>query len=232
MEGYAAPYVPGWDNNGLPIEVLVAKEFRAQKLEPTRMEIRRRCREVAEEWVGKQSEQFQRLGIRGDWEHPYLTMSKEMAAKELDVFADMVAKGYVYRDRKPVFWSFADRTALAEAEIEYADRTDPSIYVRFPLARDEAGVFGGADPSRCYTVIWTTTPWTIPANVALAVGPELDYVVVEHRGRLLPARRGPPGRDDGRGGLHRLVGRADAQGVGPAGAGERPGNAGLPAPAV
>ena len=184
MEGYSAPYVPGWDNNGLPIEVLVAKEFRAQKLEPTRMEIRRRCRAVAEEWVGKQSAQFQRLGVRGDWEHPYLTMSKEMAAKELDVFADMVAKGYVYRDRKPVFWSFADRTALAEAEIEYADRTDPSIYVRFPLERDDARVFGGADPSRCYTVIWTTTPWTIPANVALAVGPDLEYVVVEHEGNF------------------------------------------------
>ena len=182
MEGYTAPYVPGWDNNGLPIEVLVAKEFREKNQAPTRMEIRRRCREVAKEWVGKQSEQFQRLGIRGDWDHPYLTMSKEMAAKELDVFADMVDKGFVYRDRKPVFWSFADRTALAEAEIEYADRTDPSIYVRFPLARDEASVFGEADPSRCFTVIWTTTPWTIPANVALAVGPNLDYVVAEHQG--------------------------------------------------
>ncbi len=182
MEGYTCPYVPGWDNNGLPIEVLVAKEFREQKRTPTRAEIRARCREVATEWVGKQSEQFQRLGIRGDWDHPYLTMSKEMAAKELDVFAEMVDRGYVYRDRKPVFWSFADRTALAEAEIEYADRTDPSIYVRFPLLRDEARVFGNADPARCYTVIWTTTPWTIPANVALAVGPGLEYVVVEHQG--------------------------------------------------
>lgn len=183
MQGHIAPYVPGWDNNGLPIEVLVAKEFREKKQTPTRMEIRARCREVAEHWYKVQSEQFQRLGIRGDWGHPYLTMSKVMAAKELDVFAEMVDKGFIYRDRKPVFWSFADRTALAEAEIEYADRTDPSIYVRFPLARDAAGVFGGgADPSRCHTVVWTTTPWTIPANVALAVGPELDYVVAEHQG--------------------------------------------------
>ena len=182
MEGYNAPFVPGWDNNGLPIEVLVAKEFREKKQTPTSLEIRRRCREVATEWVEKQSEQFQRLGIRGNWDQPYLTMSPKMAAKELDVFAEMVEKGFIYRDRKPVFWSFADRTALAEAEIEYADRTDPSIYVRFPLLRDEAGVFGDADPSRCYTVIWTTTPWTIPANVALAVGPEIEYTIVEYAG--------------------------------------------------
>ncbi len=148
MEGYAAPYVPGWDNNGLPIEVLVAKEFREKKQTPTRMEIRRRCREVATEWVGKQSEQFQRLGIRGDWDHPYLTMSKEMAAKELDVFAEMVEKGYIYRGLRPVYWSLVDETALADAEIEYADRTDPSIYVRFPLRVDPDGVFGAGCQAR------------------------------------------------------------------------------------
>jgi len=181
MEGYAAPYVPGWDNNGLPIEVLVAKEFRAKKLTPTRMEIRRRCREVAEEWVGKQSAQFQRLGIRGDWDHPYLTMSKEMAAKELDVFAEMVAAGYIYRGLRPVHWSLVDETALADAEIEYADRTDPSIYVRFALRADPDGVFGpDAKQGDCYTIIWTTTPWTIPANVAIAAGPTIDYVIVRN----------------------------------------------------
>jgi isoleucyl-tRNA synthetase len=181
MEGYTAPYVPGWDNNGLPIEVLVAKEFREKKQTPTRMEIRRRCREVAEEWVGKQSEQFQRLGIRGDWDHPYLTMSKEMAAQELDVFAEMVDRGFIYRGLRPVYWSLVDETALADAEIEYADRTDPSVYVRFPLRADPDGVFGpDARQGDCYTVIWTTTPWTIPANVAVAAGPGLDYVVVQH----------------------------------------------------
>ncbi len=181
MEGYTAPYVPGWDNNGLPIEVLVAKEFREKNQTPTRMEIRRRCREVAEEWVGKQSEQFQRLGIRGDWDHPYLTMSKEMAAKELNVFAEMVDKGFIYRGLRPVYWSLVDETALADAEIEYADRTDPSVYVRFPLRADPDGVFGAdARQGDCYTVIWTTTPWTIPANVAVAAGPALEYVVVQH----------------------------------------------------
>ncbi len=181
MEGYAAPYVPGWDNNGLPIEVLVAKEFREKKQTPTRMEIRRRCREVAEEWVGKQSAQFQRLGIRGDWDHPYLTMSKEMAAKELDVFAEMVAQGFIYRGLRPVYWSLVDETALADAEIEYADRTDPSIYVRFPLRVDPDAVFGpGASLGDCFAVIWTTTPWTIPANVAIAAGADIDYALVRH----------------------------------------------------
>ena len=182
MEGYSAPYVPGWDNNGLPIEVLVAKEFREKQQTPTRMEIRHRCREVAEEWVGKQSAQFQRLGIRGDWDHPYLTMSKEMAAKELDVFAEMVEKGYIYRGLRPVYWSLVDETALADAEIEYADRTDPSIFVRFPLRVDPDGVFGAdAQTGDCYAVIWTTTPWTIPANVAVAAGRGIEYVVVQHQ---------------------------------------------------
>ena len=184
MQGYKCPYVPGWDNNGLPIEVLVAKEFRERKLTPTRQEIRARCREVATEWVGKQSAQFQRLGIRGDWDHPYLTMTPEMAARELDVFADLVDKGFVYRGLRPVYWSLVDETALADAEIEYADRTDPSIYVRFPLRSDTDGIFGpDADGRHCYTIIWTTTPWTIPANVAVAVGPDIEYVIAEQEGR-------------------------------------------------
>ena len=192
MQGYKAPYVPGWDNNGLPIEVLVAKEFREKKQTPTRMEIRARCREVAEQWYAVQSEQFQRLGIRGEWGHPYLTMTNELAAKELDVFAELVEKGFIYRGLRPVYWSLVDETALADAEIEYADRTDPSIYVRFPLRTDPDAVFGtDVDPSRCYTVIWTTTPWTIPANVAVAVGPAIEYVIAEQDGRryLVAAER-------------------------------------------
>jgi isoleucyl-tRNA synthetase len=180
MQGYKAPYVPGWDNNGLPIEVLVAKEFREKKMTPTRYEIRARCREVAVEWVAKQSEQFQRLGIRGDWDHPYLTMTPEMAARELDVFADLVEKGFIYRGLRPVSWSLVDETALADAEIEYADRTDSSIYVRFALKSDPDGVFGEGGAKNAYTVIWTTTPWTIPANVAVAAGPKIEYVVAEH----------------------------------------------------
>ena len=183
MQGYKAPYVPGWDNNGLPIEVLVAKEFRQKGQTPSRMQIRHRCREVAEHWYAVQSEQFQRLGIRGDWAHPYLTMTKTMAAKELDVFAEMVEKGFIYRGLRPVHWSLVDETALADAEIEYEDRTDPSIYVRFALRSDPDGIFGtDIDSANCYTIIWTTTPWTIPANVAVAVGPNIEYVVAEHEG--------------------------------------------------
>lgn len=181
-QGYKTPYVPGWDNNGLPIEVLVAKEFREKKVTPTKQEIRARCREVATHWVGIQSEEFQRLGIRGDWDHPYLTMSKELASRELDVFAEMVDRGYIYRGLRPVHWSLVDQTALADAEIEYEDREDPSIYVRFALSEDPNGIFKGHDPSRCYTVIWTTTPWTIPANTGVAVGPDVEYALVDYQG--------------------------------------------------
>lgn len=181
-QGYRTPYTPGWDNNGQPIEVLVVKEFLQNKQAPTPMEIRKRCRAVAEEWVEKQSEQFQRLGVTGDWADPYLTMSPRMVVKEIEVFAEMVESGYVFRGLRPVHWSLVDETALADHEIEYQDRKDPSIHVRFLLLSDPNGIFGGHDPGRCATVIWTTTPWTIPANVAVAVGPELEYVVAEHEG--------------------------------------------------
>ena len=181
-QGYQTPYVPGWDNNGLPIEVLVAKEFREKKQTPTKAEIRARCREVATHWVGVQSEEFQRLGIRADWAHPYLTMTKELASRELDAFAEMVDKGFIYRGLRPVHWSLVDQTALADAEIEYEDREDPSIFVRFALREDPNAIFEAYDPARCYTVIWTTTPWTIPANTGVAVGPGVEYAVVEYQG--------------------------------------------------
>ena len=184
MQGYRAPYTPGWDNNGLPIELLVSKEFRQKGYKPDHMELRARCRAVAEEWTAIQSEQFQRLGIRGDWANPYLTMLPQVSAKQLDVFAQMVEAEYVYRGLRPVYWSLVDETALADHEVEYADKVDPSIYVAFRVQSDVDAVFGtDIAQDRCYTVIWTTTPWTIPANVAVAVGPEIDYVVAEHDGR-------------------------------------------------
>ena len=180
MQGYRAPYVPGWDNNGLPIEVAVSKEFREKKLTPTPTEMRARCREFAMHWVARQSEQFQRLGIRGDWDNPYLTADPKVVAKQIEVFADMVDKGYVYKGLKPVYWSLVDETALADHEVEYEDRKDPSIFVRFPLISDPNSIFGSHPKERCYTIIWTTTPWTIPANVAVAVGPEVEYAVVDY----------------------------------------------------
>jgi isoleucyl-tRNA synthetase len=152
-----------------------------RKQKPTKLEIRRRCREYALQWVEKQREEFRRLGVRGDWENPYLTLAAEFEAKIVEVFGDLAKSGAIYRGLKPIHWCPNDETALSEAEIEYEDKTSPSIYVRFPLVDDPQGLFpqeGGAN----YTIIWTTTPWTIPANLAVAVHPEFEYVVVETGG--------------------------------------------------
>ncbi len=178
MQGFAAPYVPGWDNHGLPIEVNVVKEFRKKGETPDKITLRKRCREYAREFVDRQKGQFARLGVRGDWGNPYLTMSTEFEAEIVRTFGDMVEKGFVYRGLKPVYWCPTDETALADAEIEYVEgKKDPSIYVRFPLAKDPHGVFETAPKEQAYTVIWTTTPWTIPANVAVAVSPTAEYVI-------------------------------------------------------
>jgi len=182
MRGYQSPFVPGWDNHGLPIENNVAAEFRKAHKQPTRLELRKRCREFAADWVNKQRSQYQRLGIRGEWENPYLTMATEYEATEILVFADLALNGYIYRGLRPIHWCVYDETALAEAEIEYETHTSPSIYVRFPLVNDPNGVFAGADAS--YAIIWTTTPWTIPANVALAVHPHYTYSLVRFEGAV------------------------------------------------
>ncbi|HOM83648.1 MAG TPA: isoleucine--tRNA ligase [Armatimonadota bacterium] len=177
MQGYQAPFVPGWDNHGMPIENNVSKEFRQKKVVPTRLELRRRCREYAQQWIDTQREQFKRLGLRGDWSNPYLTMDHAFEAKVVDIFGELAEQGYIYRGLKPVHWCPNDETALAEAEVEYGSHTSPSIYVRFPLRRDPNGIFGDAPRERCYTIIWTTTPWTLPANLAVAVHPDEQYVV-------------------------------------------------------
>jgi isoleucyl-tRNA synthetase len=182
MKGYRAPYVPGWDNHGLPIETAVTKEFREKKTVPSPLELRKRCREYAGEWVEKQKVQFKRLGVRGDWDHPYLTMSNSFEANILETFRLLVTGGYVYRGVKPVHWCVTDQTALADAEIEYQERTDPSITVRFRLHSDPSGVFSGFPRDDMYVAVWTTTPWTIPANVAVAVHPNFNYSLVERSG--------------------------------------------------
>jgi len=185
MCGYRAPYVPGWDNHGLPIEVQVVKEFRERKEAWTPDTLRARCRTYAAEWVGTQKSQFRRLGIRGDWDHPYLTMAPAFEASIVETFLTLARKGYVYRGLKPVLWDPANETALANTEAEYKDHVSAAIHVAFPLAHDPGGVL--ADHPGVRAVIWTTTPWTIPANVALAFHPDFDYVVVdtESAGRLL-----------------------------------------------
>jgi len=182
LMGYDSPYVPGWDNHGMPIEVRVAREFREKKIEPDRVTLRRRCREFAQHWVGIHRQEFERLGVWGEWEHPYLTMDPHFEAAILETFGALVRRGFVQRGLRSIHWCPTDRTALAEAEIEYQDDPSPSIHVLFPLRRDPGGVLGGTDVS---AVAWTTTPWTLPANRGLMAAPEAEYVVAEVGGRRL-----------------------------------------------
>src|SRR5579859_2020442 len=166
MCGFRAPYVPGWDCHGQPIEYKVRKDLGKEADQLSQTELRKRCRADAEKYIGLQREQFKRLGVFGDWEHPYLTMSPAYEAEVIGALADMVGDGFVYRGKKPVHWCVTCRTALAEAEVEYADHVSPSIYVKFAVK--------GRDKE--FAVIWTTTPWTLPANLAIAVKPDLTYV--------------------------------------------------------
>src|SRR2546426_53092 len=168
MLGKRAPYVPGWDCHGLPIEYKVVKESR--DLSPP--EVRRKCDAFARKYVDVQREQFKRLGVLGDWEHPYLTLDPKYEAEILRAFAEFVKKGLVYQSKKPVFWSTGAQTALAEAEVEYQERNDTAVYVKFPIA-------SGEWKNSASIAIWTTTPWTLPANLAIAVGPKEIYVVQE-----------------------------------------------------
>src|SRR3981081_1447215 len=168
MLGKRAPYVPGWDCHGLPIEYKVVKESR--DLSP--LEVRKRCDAFARKYVDLQREQFKRLGVLGDWEHPYLTLDPKYEAEILRAFAVFVEKGLVYQSKKPVFWSTGAQTALAEAEVEYQDRDDTAVYVKFPIA-------SGEWKDKASIAIWTTTPWTLPANLAIAVDPKELYVVQE-----------------------------------------------------
>jgi isoleucyl-tRNA synthetase len=182
--GYRSPYVPGWDNHGMPIENSVAREFMDRGETPEKVTLRKRCREYASQWVERQKAEFKRLGVRGDWEHPYLTMSTDFEAKIIEVFGVLAEKGYIYRGMKPVLWCASCETALADAEVEYGEHTSNSIYVRFPVLRDPNEIFGSgvASPANAYVLIWTTTPWTIPANLALAVHEDAEYVVVRFNG--------------------------------------------------
>src|SRR6516165_748686 len=166
MAGYRSPFIPGWDCHGLPIEFKVVKESKGLSA----LEVRKRSETYARKFIEIQRRQFKRLGVLGDWEHPYLTLDPEYEADILRVFADMVRKDLIYRSKKPVLWSTGAQTALAEAEVEYKERTDPSIYVGFPLI---TGPFAG----KASVAIWTTTPWTLPANQAVAVHPGFTYTV-------------------------------------------------------
>lgn len=177
MMGFRTPYVPGFDNHGLPIEQAVMKKFAEKKITPTIPELRQACRDHAAEYLAIQRDQFKRLGIFGLWEKPYTTMDFRFEAEIVRVFRRLVEKGYVYKGLRPTLWSPTSRTALADTEIEYHDHVSKAIYVRFPLNSDPNQELAGLD--NVYTVIWTTTPWTIPANLACAFHPEFNYDVVK-----------------------------------------------------
>ncbi|MEW8958301.1 MAG: isoleucine--tRNA ligase [Moorella sp. (in: firmicutes)] len=175
MNGFDAPYVPGWDTHGLPIEQQAIKDLGLDRRAVDVVEFRNRCRDYALKYVNIQREEFKRLGVRGDWDHPYLTLDPEYEAVQIGVFGEMAKKGYIYKGLKPVYWCTDCETALAEAEVEYGEKRSPSIYVKFPVT-DARGLF---DPEGTFIVIWTTTPWTLPANVAIALHPEYKYVLVQ-----------------------------------------------------
>ncbi|HLC18927.1 MAG TPA: isoleucine--tRNA ligase [Thermodesulfobacteriota bacterium] len=179
MLGYSTDYVPGWDCHGLPIELQVEKELKEKKLDLTKPEIRKRCRGYAERFVAIQREEFKRLGVFGVWEEPYLTMSYPYQAAILRELGKFVSRGLVYKGKKPVHWCSSCSTALAEAEVEYADKTSPSVYVTFEVPPGEAEKrLGVTLKGKTSIIIWTTTPWTLPANLAIALHPELEYALV------------------------------------------------------
>ena len=183
IQGQQSVYVPGWDCHGLPIELKVEHELGEKKKEMPPYAVRRRCRQYADKFVDIQRKEFKRLGVLGDWDHPYKTMLPEYESATAAELANFVEKGNVVRSKKPIYWCCSCQTALAEAEVEYADHKSPSIYVRFPLADDKLKtVFEKADPSRAYVIIWTTTPWTLPSNMAVALHPEFEYSLVEYEG--------------------------------------------------
>ena len=179
MTGHYAPYVPGWDTHGLPIESAVLKDKKVKRDEMTTAQFRTKCREYAEGYIAKMTEQFQRLGVLGEWENPYITLLPEFEARQIEVFGKMAEKGLIYKGMKPVYWCPADQTALAEAEIEYADDPCTTIFVKFPVLDDKGKLGGLTDLSRTYFVIWTTTPWTIPGNYAICLNAEFDYVLLQ-----------------------------------------------------
>ncbi|HOV85696.1 MAG TPA: isoleucine--tRNA ligase [Syntrophobacteraceae bacterium] len=179
MSGYDAVYVPGWDCHGLPIEHQVDKELGPRKKSMTQVQIRRECRRYAEKFIDIQREEFKRLGVLGEWNHPYLTMSYDYEAVIARELGRFFVNGSVIRSKKPIYWCALDRTALAEAEVEYHDHVSPSIYVKFPLRAEGRDAFPELAGRAASVLIWTTTPWTIPANLAVTLHPDFEYVAVE-----------------------------------------------------
>jgi len=181
MTGYDTPYVPGWDTHGLPIEQQAIKSLGLNRHAVSAVEFRQKCKEYALGFVDIQREEFKRLGVRADWDHPYVTLMPHFEARQIGVFGEMAKRGFIYKGLKPVYWCATCETALAEAEVEYADKKSPSIYVKFPV-RDGKGILPEANT---YVVIWTTTPWTLLANMAISLHPDYEYILLELDGQKM-----------------------------------------------
>ncbi|HZS26648.1 MAG TPA: isoleucine--tRNA ligase [Candidatus Angelobacter sp.] len=182
MAGFDSPYVPGWDCHGLPIEIKVDEQLGRKKLEIPASAVRRECRKYAEKYLNIQRDQFKRLGILGRWEQPYSTMTPQYESVIVRQLFDFMENGAVYKGLRPVYWCIHDKTALAEAEIEYANHTSPSVWVKYRLTSDPAKIDPALAGKKVSTIIWTTTPWTLPASMAVAFHPDLEYVALEHEG--------------------------------------------------
>ena len=179
MAGFDAPYVPGFDCHGLPIEIKVDEQLGRKKLEMPAPEVLDACRAYAQKYIDLQTSQFERIGVFGRWDKPYKTMGRDYEARTLEAFYGFLQKGFVYRGLKPVYWCIHDRTALADAEIEYDMHTSPSVYVRYKLTSNAAALDASLAGREVYTIIWTTTPWTLPASLAVAFHPDFEYVALE-----------------------------------------------------
>ena len=184
-QGFDTPYVPGWDTHGMPIEHAAIKNLGLNRNELDPLVLRNECKNYALQWIDIQRNDFKRLGVLGDWEHPYVTLVPDYEAVQIHVFGEMAKKGYIYKGQKSVYWCPHCETALAEAEIEYAEQKTPTIYVKMPIVKDNGMMPEAAKGKPAYMVIWTTTPWTMPANVAVALHPDIEYAWVECEGEVL-----------------------------------------------
>ena len=184
MSGFDSPYVPGWDCHGLPIEIKVDQQLGGKKLQMEKLEVREACRKYAQKFLDLQREQFKRIGVFGRWDNPYSTMTPQYESVVLATFYDFLEKEFVYKGLRSVYWCIFDKTALAEAEVEYENHTSPTVWVKYALAEDPARLDPALAGKKVFTVIWTTTPWTLPASMAVAFHPDAEYVALES------ARRG------------------------------------------
>lgn len=184
-QGFDTPYVPGWDTHGMPIEHAAIKNLGLNRHELDTLVLRKECHDYALKWIDEQRTDFKRLGVLGDWDHPYITMTHDYEAVQIHVFGEMAKKGYIYKGKKAVYWCPHCETALAEAEIEYGEEKSPAIFVKMPLVKDNGMLPEAAQGKPAYIVIWTTTPWTMPANVAITLHPDFEYAWVECEGEIL-----------------------------------------------